>query len=560
MPNKKRIDNQKLHELLYTSWKFFDDEDKPVANFRVEVIHLKKIQYPDHIDKIILAKITFTPKICKRVEIPLDELDRFDWTKCDERCVINKQRRNARTYLNEYIKLQLCGARVHNMVGIDHQGIHLVDNNAVFLAGDKLITPKGYNDLSNKIKVSPCDFRLDIDTKLSPKAAFSGMKELMNLNCEIGRVLVAHTISGLIRQAYKEIGYTPCAVLVVVGKSGLFKTHYIAHMVQLYNRNDEIKPVTRLNSTSRFIEDILYEYAECTAVIDDLHTGSSSTIKRNNENTAEEIIRRISDDTGRGIKSGNSLVQKSFRGNAIFIGEYFNGKGSTVPRALIANITQKIDGSTLDEYQRHKKLVVSTFYYYFLKWYVNNYQQICSELDYELTKHRQTNYESKLHFRLLDTMFYLTTSYNLFLRFCKESGFITDENVINDRSSFAAHVCKLCIEQQNRCTLPNTDYLSIISKAYMKGMFKIAKGAKFFDENKHDGVIHYNCLCLYSKRFDSVMSNIIPNYDHKDLVDTLKKEGALKTHCSDGKNDVKICSLKKRFFAIPLQKLKSTDI
>ena len=559
MPDKKRIDNQKLRE-YGALWKFFDDEHKPVANFLVKVIHLKKIQYPDHIDKIILAKIYFTKKICIRVEIPLDELDRFDWTKCDERCVINKQRRTARAYLNDYIRRHLCGAPVRNMTGIEHQGLHLVDGHAVFLAGDKLITPEGHDDLSNKIKVNPCDFRLDIDTELSPKDAFSGMMELMSLNCEIGQVLVAHTISGLIRQAYKEIGYIPCAVLVVVGKSGMFKTHYIAHMVQLYNRNDEIKPVTRLNSTSRFIEDILYEYAECTAVIDDLHTGSSSTIKRNNENTAEEIIRRISDDTGRGIKSGNSLVQKSFRGNAILIGEYFNGKGSTVPRALYANITEKIDGRILDEYQRHKKLVVSTFYYYFLQWYVNNYHQICSELDRELTKHRQTDYESKLHSRLLDTMFYLTASYNLFLQFCKESGFITDEQANIGKSSFAAQVCRLCIEQQNRYALPNTDYLSLISKAYKKGRFKIAKDTTSFDENKHDGVIHYNCLCLYSKRFDSVMSDIIPNYDHKDLVDTLKKEGALKIHSSDGKNDVKICGLKKRFFAIPLHKLKGTDI
>lgn len=442
------------------------------------------------------------------------------------------------------------------MTGIEHQGLHLVDNYAVFLAGDKLNTPNGHSDLRKKIKIAPCGFRLDIDTKLSPKTAFNGMGELIGLNGEIGRILVAHTISGLIRHAYKEIGYNPCAVLVIVGESGMFKTHYIAHMVQLYNRNDEIKPVTRLNSSSRFIEDILYEYAECTAVIDDLHTGSSSTIKRNNENTAEELIRRISDDTGRGIKNGNALVQKSFRGNAIFVGEYFSGKGSTVPRALIANITQKIDGRILDEYQRHKKLVVSTFYYYFLKWYVNNYGEICKTLDSELTKHRQTNYESKLHSRLLDRMFYLTTSYNLFLQFCKESGFITDEIVNNGKSSFASQICRLCIEQQNRFVPPNTDYLSIISKAYKKGLFKIAKDVKFFDERKHDGVIHYNCLCFYSKRFDSVMSGIIPNFDHKEVIKYLKNHNALKVHESDGKNDVKISGLKKRFFAIFLNSLK----
>lgn len=556
MLDLNHIDGKKLMENIYKPWKLFDDSKKPVANFRVKVLHMNRICYPDRVDTVIVVRIIFTEKIQNKVEVPLEELDRFDWSKCDERCVINRQRRTARAYLNDYIRRQLCGAPVLDVTGIEHQGLHLVDNYAVFLAGDKLITPKGHSDLRTKIKVDPCDFRLDIDTKISPKAAFIGMGELIGLNRKIGRILVAHTISGLIRHAYKEIGFTPCAVLVVVGDSGMFKTHYIAHMVQLYNRNDEIKPVTRLNSTSRFIEDILYEYAECTAVIDDLHTGSSSTIKRNNENTAEELIRRISDDTGRGIKNGNALVQKSFRGNAIFIGEYFSGKGSTVPRALIANITQRIDGSILDEYQRHKKLIVSTFYYYFLKWYVDNYRQICKSLDSELTKHRQTNYESKLHFRLLDTMFYLTTSYNLFLQFCKESGFINDKDVNNCASSFAAQICRLCLEQQNRYVPQSTNYLSLIANAYKKGQFRIAKDVKSFDEKKHDGVIHYACLCFYSKRFDSVMSRIISNYDHRELVRYLKKENALKTHESDGKNDVKISGLNKRFFSIYLEKLK----
>ena len=42
------------------------------------------------------------------------------------------------------------------------------------------------------------------------------------------------TISGIIRAAFKEAGMTPCAVLVIVGKSGMLKSHYVPHLVQLY--------------------------------------------------------------------------------------------------------------------------------------------------------------------------------------------------------------------------------------------------------------------------------------------------------------------------------------
>lgn len=537
------------------SWKLLDDEERPVANFTVKVLSIEEIKYPQHTDTLVCVKIIFTDRFTSKVKIPYNELDTVDWSSFDKRCVINKQRRTARAYFNDYVRRQFCNCTVRQKIGIDRQGITKVNNTAVFLAGDKLITPSDNNEPENQIEIQPTDFRFDIDPQLSPKAAYSGMRELMELSPEIGPVLVAHTISGMVRSAFKDIGFIPCAVLVIVGETGMYKTHYVSHMVQLYNRNDEIKPVTRLNSTSRFIEDILYEYAECTAVIDDLHTGSSSQIKRNNENTAEELIRRISDDTGRGYKNGNALVQKSFRGNAIFIGEYFNGKGSTVPRALIANITRRIDGEILDEYQRHKKLVVSTFYYYFLQWYVDNYSMICGFIDKKLTTHRKTKYETKLHSRLLDTYFYLTVSYELFLSFCEASGFISDTESEREDRSFTTHVCRLILNQQNRFVPQTTDYLALISRAYKKGKFQIARNVSEFNENIHDGVIHYDCLCIFSKRFDTVLRNTIPDFDHREVIRYLKDNNALKLHESDGKNDVKISTLNKRFFAIYLNKL-----
>lgn len=536
-------------------WRIFDDKQRPVANFDVKVISIENIQYPEYCVTQICVKIIFSVESCVFAKIPFEGLDDADWSEYDKRCVINKKRRTARSYFNDYIRCQFSQCEVHNKIGIDQQGISKINDTAVFLAGDKLLVPEDKEDIRSQIEIRPNNFRLDIDNQLSLEEEYGGMKQLIDLSPDIGRILVAHTVSGLIRSAFKEIGFIPCAVLVIVGASGMYKTHYTSHMTQLYNRKDIIKPVTRLNSTSRFIEDILYEYAECTAVIDDLHTGGSSQIKRNNETTAEEIIRRISDDTGRGFKSGNNLVQKDFRGNVIFIGEYFNGKGSTVPRALIANIVHKIDGAILDEYQRHNRLVVSTFYYDFLQWYVENYKLVCKVLDGKLTEHRRTKYETKLHPRLLDTYFYLTVSYRMFLDFCKTQRLISEEELTKADYEFTTQICRMCLDQQNRYVPQSTNYLSLITKAYKKGQFTIAKDVKSFDENKHDGVIHYACLCFFSKHFDSVMSRIIPNYDHRALVRYLKKENALKTHNSDGKNDVKISGLNKRFFSIYLEKL-----
>lgn len=66
-----------------------------------------------------------------------------------------------------------------------------------------------------------------------------------------------------------------------------------------------------------------------------------------NQITAEEILRRISDDIGRGHKEGDLSVQKKFGDNVVFIGEYITGRESTMPRALVIKLTKKIDGVIL---------------------------------------------------------------------------------------------------------------------------------------------------------------------------------------------------------------------
>ena len=212
----------------------------------------------------------------------------------------------------------------------DKLGIQYIENDVIFTAGDRVITRSSTINIEPKIKSGSCLFRLDIDEKLSENQAFDGIRKLICLSPEIGRVLVAHVISGLVRAAFKEAGFIPCTVLVVTGKSGMLKSHYVPQITQLYNRAEGIGADTRFNSTKRFIEDFLSERDECTSVIDDMHTAEAKSIKRNNEITAEEIIRRVSDNTGRGHKEGNSTVQKKFGCNVVFIGEYIIGRESTI--------------------------------------------------------------------------------------------------------------------------------------------------------------------------------------------------------------------------------------
>ena len=303
----------------------------------------------------------------------------------------------------------------------------------------------------------------------------------------------------------------------------MLKSHYVPHITQLYNRADEIRCDTRFNSTQRFIEDTIGEHDECTVVIDDLHSAGEKSIKRTNEITAEEMIRRISDDTGRGYKEGNSAIQQKFGGNVVFIGEYIIGKESTVPRILIVNLTKKINGVILDEYQRKQPLLVSTFYYYFLQWYVENFEDICKWIDERLTKFRKATASSSMHGRLLDTQFYLQTSYMIFLEFCKDSEFISEEDALDEYDSFGEQLHRLILEQQNRYgpSKKDIDYLKLVRKLYKKGKFRLADSAATFQAEKHDGLIYYECLCLRREKLEKRLRKIYPDIKINDVINGL---------------------------------------
>lgn len=524
-----------------------DKNGNVVANFDTILKYAEEVKYPSGTDQFLRISIIKSTGVKKDVTVSLKELNKIDWSAVDIQCVVNDQNRHARSFIAYHIAQQLNDVPIHYKIGLEQLGISKINNIAVFAAGDHLIVPSNNQNLAENITIRPSGSRLDIDKNYSIKEASVEMKVLMELSQEIGRIVVAHAISAIIRSAFKESGFTPSTILYIVGESGMFKTQYVTNLVQLYDRNKEIKPNTRLNSSLSYVEDTLSRFGENTAVIDDLHTGESSSVKKNNERNLEELIRRVSDNTGRGHMCGNKSVQNNFRGNVIVIGEYISGKGSTLPRALVAKITQRPDGIKLDQYQRSKKLVVSTFYYYFIQWYVDNYAYICTLIDDQLTKHRYRKYSDTIHARLIDTAFYLIASYNILLCFFKEHGVMSDDEITTERNSFSAQVNRLIYEQQKLYGPYNTDFLAIIRNAYQSGKFLIAKSDKLFDESRYDCVIHYNCLCIYSKRFDKVMSDLIPNYDHRRLIRALKENNALKLHESDGKNDIKINSLKKRF-------------
>lgn len=540
-------------------WFFFNKSGVPVSTFIPSVTSLVKTIGSNGEQEDVQVKLCFKDGSSTKTTVPLAHLNYVDWFELDHRCLINSEYRRSRGCIADAIRAGISTAPVEQRYSLDRMGIHHIKDAIVFAAGDRVITRSSATGTDPAFELGQLPFRLDIDKNIDRSTAINGMVRLISLNPEIGPVLVAHVISGIIRAAFKEAGMIPCAVLVIVGESGMLKSHYVPHLAQLYNRADGIGPVTRFNSTTRFIEDALYEYCECTAVIDDLHTAESRGIKRRNEEAFEEIIRRIADDTGRGRMEGKTQVQRPFRGNAVFIGEYSIGKASTIPRALIAKITKPPNGAILDEYQRNQPLLVSTFYYYFIQWYVDHFDEIRDTINAELTKLRKATASSATHGRLRDTQFYLQISFMAFLEFCKDSGAFSEEDARDTYCSFSTQLHELVQAQEARfresVEVKAIDYLALIRDLYRGDYFRLAKGVEDFKSEKHDGLIYYDCLCLRGKRLERRIRDVEPSSRLEDCVSALLSKDALKL--VESKNTVQINRTGgKRFYAIKLSKLR----
>lgn len=545
-------------------WMIWDEKGRPVCNFFPKVTTVVTIEFEKGKRKYTRLELQFKESIGIEVCIELNKLGGIVWSEICEVCVLNNANKNARAYIETIIRNNLSKALHETMYGVERIGLHRMNGTVFFCTGKDLIVRAGEEKLKNKIWLEDSSFVLDIDSHITSEEAFDGLMELIGLVPETGNILLAHAIGGIMQQAFRDARFNPCTILEVVAESGMFKTTYVPSIVQLYNRSMGIRPETRFNSTHRFIEDLLCSYSDCTIVIDDLHTAQSSEIKRKNEVTAEEVIRRISDNTGQGHKEGRAMVQREFRANVVFTGEYIIGQESTASRLLVVKMSKRPNGPILDKYQRDKPLLVSTFYYYFIQWYLENYKEIVDEINTRLKKFRSDTMDFSIHRRLRDSKFYLQTSFMFFLQFSYESGFLSEEERGYFYKKFDTLLNTLIQEQQVRIELTHgkkkeLDFLEYIRKMYKNKKISITKNAEIFNPKEHEGLIYYQCLCIRRKTLEKLIRKDFPGVTIDEVVRKLIVANALKL--VGDKRTVKISTLNKdvgsiRFYAIWLHMLE----
>lgn len=540
------------------NWMTSDVNGKILCNFALRVISLDNVRFNGSGKRIRRVKVYFDfgeadVKHINIQDIPLDEIDNIHWKNLDIRCSYNPEMSEFKVerYLSNSIRNQLQKAPERKVEYLTHAGIYKIAGQIILCTGKEVIPNHVKKDYV--IETALLEENLDIDDKLTEHDAAKEMLNFITLSPEAGQTLLAYKLGCFMRMAYEDVGRTPKSCIYLYGKTGIQKTMFSSLMVQTFNRKMGIKSPPRLNASIPAAVQILKEKAGDVAILDDLFPAESSKVRSQMEETLTEIVRYIADGTLPARMRGKELSQESPKCGVIFTAEYIIGKGSDAARILPVEMT-KPDIKKIRYFQDHP-LIISTFYYYYISWFVEHYDEIC-EVIREIWK-RYENADMGVHDRLREMHFFLGSSYFLFLQYLYDRRFISDSDATKLYQSFNELLDLLVTKQDERVKMraseqfENIDYWRKIRELYRNKQFRTADSVKNFVEWQHDSVIHRDCLYFRSE----CLARFFPNMSPKEIAEELERKGVLQVG-NDRRNRTRTKQISRlkgmRFYVIPL--------
>ena len=489
--------------------------------------------------------------------VPLSNLHKMDWLSIDQRCIIDPDCVRAGAYLSNIVHHAILLAPLKKEYRIQRLGLHEIEGKPVFFVGNSLIQ-SSMDDENIGCVFEKLPFVLEVDYERYPEGqAIIEILKIINVAPSVGRVLFSHLLLNVMRKAFIDANMPPACVVFLFGKSGFGKTSYAGFITKLYNRSEEFQSYIRLNSTQAATEKILFEKADCSVLLDDLFPAQSQETRNNQEKLLIDILRVVGDNSGRQRMMGKKAEAEQPRCGLVITGEYLIGNGSDAARMLPIELTSEINFIKLSACEG-EPLALSTFFGYFIQWYVDEYLNIV-EL---LKRWRDEARRNKLgvHARLESTYLWLTAAYKIFLTFCVEKDYVSKDNVRKEYEHFKQLILGLVFKQDERVKqdslseMKDADYFKILSDLHKSGQFRLAKSEDKFDDYEHDGFIKKECLWLRGKQMTNCVTKYISNATQTDIVSYLSAKNVLVEGCDRyGKQSSKLRG--KRFYVIPLKKL-----
>lgn len=324
----------------------------------------------------------------------------------------------------------------------DKIGWHNFDGKHYYCAGNRIIPEIDDFRITEGLE----SLQFEIDSQLNDGEALEKSLKIMNIAYEISSVLYISGFVGICRQLFYDAGVKISAPIFLFGDSQTGKTTLAELATRMFNRSkltvERSQFYTRVSSTSYKVEQLISNCKDNTFILDDLHKAGNDSKLNQNEWVVCNAIRNLADNTARQTKQSafECLCQ------LVITSEYLLHNKSDIGRCFVIRADKNLINHSLTECQ-NEPLVLSTHYFYFIKWLADNYNSIVEEITEAFKKFRAKANEDCKFKRVYDYAFVLKTVFKIYCRYI--SSINVDIEIKNMRRRFKNNIRKLIKEQED---------------------------------------------------------------------------------------------------------------
>ena len=320
----------------------------------------------------------------------------------------------------DYIKTLIPEAPTVRKYYFDSFGWWHVDGRYIFNCGDEMIGNVENIDYIVSRELSGIHMVTDAD--LTPQDTF---KAVWNIFANDGktRLIILYIFGAVLRQLFKDAGYFPKTVLYIEARTQSGKTTCVQGIgCPFVSANGTFPNYTRVSSTQAVVEEAISFFKDTLYIYDDVYCDSDTKIRRAIEERVKGILRNSADDAPRNKKGASNQINAQL----LLIGEELIDSSSNIGRLLVIKLKHKYSSEFLSTIRSNKQHI-NTFYFHFIRWLAEKYDDIVADIkhEFEVFSNGQRGEIS----RDFDTRFFFNYIARVFCRYACECSDMTKEQM-----------------------------------------------------------------------------------------------------------------------------------
>ncbi len=399
----------------------------------------------------------YNPEFIRTAEIDVKELDKFDYSSIDDSLLLSPTVSTAAKEMAFYIKSQSKNAEKELAIFFDKLGWHNIEGKHFYCAGDTILSIEPIDNFTIAEILSK-KYHLEIDRNLSEVDSVKHALKMMDVDAPATPIIFITGLLGPMRQIILDADINTSCLLCVVAPTQYRKSECVKQLTQIYNRsqihNSSGVSILRVSSSEYKIEELTDILKDSTFILDDLYKEPDNKKRKQNENRVRNLLRNFSDNSSR------TTARSTFANNCqiIVTAEYLLESKTDIGRMMVLRLDNPINSQSLTECQKNP-LALSTFYFFFIKWLCQHYDEIVLRMKTEFARFRDGAALHKVSYeRLYEHSFLLRFVFDVFLEYSKSV--LKKIDVEAYQSGFQNYV-NLCLDQQSKV-------LNDISKSEVK--------------------------------------------------------------------------------------------